>query len=156
MLSGCPTKKIRKETEGKTMDTTARALKAIADGGEKKGLLKFFCKETEDEHKQRMRREGEEHDLQQQKVAEEAILKAEQEAAAKESKRFEAKMRKRKSRGQIYDHERAAGLRDNNLRLKRRKVSKVLTVKLLNHSISQVIDANLHYYTNTTNIATMS
>lgn len=96
---------------------------AIAEGGEKKGLLKFFHRETPDEREQRMRRERVDYDIRQQKAAEEAILKAGREAAAKEKERFEAKMRKRKSRSKRYDCERAAGLRDKNLRLKRCRVS---------------------------------
>jgi len=123
MPPGSPTKKRWKEAKEKTMDATARALKAIADGSEKKGLLKFFHKETKNEHQQRMMKESVEFDLQRQRIAKDAILKAEREAAAKEKVRLEAKKRKRKSRGKIYDRERANGLRDNNMRLKRRKVS---------------------------------
>jgi hypothetical protein len=130
MPPGCPRNKRWKETEEKTMDATARALKEIEEGGEKKGLLKFFHKETKQECEQRMTRERAEFDLQRQRTVEEAVLKAKQEAVAKENVRLEAKMRKRKSRGKIYDHERATGLRDNNLRLKRRKVSQALTRKL--------------------------
>lgn len=105
------------------VDTTARALKTIASGGEKKGLLKYFHKETAEEREQQMRRDRVESDLWRQKTEEEAISKAGQEAAAKEKQRLAAKMRKRKSRSKKYDHERAAGLRDENLRLKRQKVS---------------------------------
>jgi hypothetical protein len=112
-----------KETKEKVMDTTARALKAIADGSEKKGLLRYFHKETEEERERCMRREDVESDLGRQKAAEEAILKARQDTAAKEIERFEAKMRKRKSRSKTYERERAAGVRDKNLRLKRQRVS---------------------------------
>jgi hypothetical protein len=161
MPPGCPAKKKWKETKEKMMDTTARALKAVADGGEKKGLLKFFRKETEKEHEQRIRRERTESDLQGQKEAEETISKAGQEAATKEKERFDAKMRKRKSRGKYYEHERAAGLRDNNMRLKRRRVSSILTMKLLNHGpfhgIFQVVNADLQCYSSSdANIAEMS
>lgn len=122
---GSPTKK-KWQNEAKektTTDTTAKALKAIADGGEKKGLLRYFYRETTEEHERRMKKEKVESDLWRQKVAEEANLKARREAAAKEIERFDAKMRKRKSRSKTYDRERAAGLRDENLRLKRQKVS---------------------------------
>ena len=121
---GSPTKKKwQNEAKEKTTDTTAKALKAIADGGEKKGLLRYFYRETTEEHERRMKKEKVESDLWRQKVAEEANLKARREAAAKEIERFDAKMRKRKSRSKTYDRERAAGLRDENLRLKRQKVS---------------------------------
>jgi hypothetical protein len=123
-----PTKKKFKNTKEKAVGMTAMASEsseseAIAEGGEKKGLLKFFHRETPDEREQRMRRERVDYDIRQQKAAEEAILKAGREAAAKEKERFEAKMRKRKSRSKRYDCERAAGLRDKNLRLKRCRVS---------------------------------
>jgi hypothetical protein len=118
-----PTKKKFKKTEENRVSTTAETLKAIAEGGEKKGLLKFFQRETVEEREQRMRRERVESDLWQHNAVEDAVLKARQDAAGKEIERYEAKMRKRKSRNKIYDRERAAGLRDENLRLKRRKVS---------------------------------
>ena len=105
--------------------TTTGALNANGEGGDskKKGLLKFFCKETAEECEQRMKREKMESDLRQQKVAEEAVLKVRQEAAVKEKERLDAKMRKRKSRSKTYIRKREAGLRDENLRLKRQRVS---------------------------------
>jgi hypothetical protein len=106
------------------MDTTKSALKAIADGGEKKGLFKFFHKESEKERELRMRREREETDLWQQQMADEAIARTRREIAAKEKERFDAKMRKRKSRNKIYERERDEGLRDDNLRRKRQRVSR--------------------------------
>jgi hypothetical protein len=118
-------KKKFKDTKGTVVGTTAVAFESnvVAEGGEKKGLLRFFCKETAEERKQRMRREIADSDIRQQNVADKAVLKAGREAAAKEDARFEAMMRKRKSRCKIYNRERAAGLRDENLRLKRRRVS---------------------------------
>lgn len=123
---GSPNKKRMKqngtETKEMTMDTTASASEAIADGS-KTGILRYFHRETKEEREQRIRRERAKTDLCRQKAAEEASLKARREAAAKEAERFEAKMRKRKSRGNKYDRERAAGLHDENMRLKRRRVS---------------------------------
>jgi hypothetical protein len=122
---GSPTNKKSKDTKEKVVRpsrTTAEALK-VEDSGEKKGLLKFFHKETAEEREQRIKRERVESDLWQQKVAEDAVLKAGREAAGKEKERFDAKMRKRKSRSRTYNREWAAGLRDENLRLKRRRVS---------------------------------
>ena len=126
---GSPTKKNWKKpktAKEAMVDTTARALKAIADGSEKKGLLRYFYRETEEERERRMRRESAESDLRRQNVADAAILKTRHEAAAKEIERFEAKMRKRKSRSKTYDRERAAGLRDKEMRLKRQRVSQGL------------------------------
>jgi hypothetical protein len=53
-------------------------------------------------------------------------LKTRREAAAKEIERFEAKMHKHKSCSKTYDHERAAGLRDKKMKLKRQRVSQGL------------------------------
>ena len=154
--------KWKKFTEAKetVVSTTAGALKAIAEGGEKKGLLKFFHKETVEERGQRMRRERVESDLWQQKAAEETVFRAGREAAAKEKERFDAKMRKRKSRSKTYHCEREAGLCDENLRLKRRRVSSASLTMYCNCLISilysQVIHANLHYSDSDTNIAVKS
>jgi hypothetical protein len=65
---GSPTKKNWKKpktAKEAMVDTTARALKAIADGSEKKRLLKYFYRETEEERERRMRRESAESDLRQ-------------------------------------------------------------------------------------------
>lgn len=116
------TKENKTETEETTMDTTARSSEAVADGGET-GILRYFHRETKEQREQRIRRESAKSDLCRQKEAEKASLKARHEAASKEAERFGAKMRKRKSRSNKYDRERAAGLRDENMRLKRQKVS---------------------------------
>lgn len=116
---GSPTKKNWKKPK--------TAKEAMVDtGSEKKGLLRYFYRETEEERERRMRRESAESDLRRQNVADAAILKTRHEAAAKEIERFEAKMRKRKSRSKTYDRERAAGLRDKEMRLKRQRVSQGL------------------------------
>ena len=82
--------KMFQETKEKVVGTTTGALNANGEGSDlkKKGLLKFFCKETAEECEQRMKREKIESDLRQQKVAEEAVLKERQEATVKEKERL--------------------------------------------------------------------
>jgi hypothetical protein len=66
MPPGSPNKKQTKQnkTEIKetTMDTTARALEVVADGG-KTGILRYFHRETKEQCEQRIRRESAKSDL---------------------------------------------------------------------------------------------